>query len=99
MGFNAINDDVDVGIQSIQINVLKVLVASLVLQCEKLADRPVEWMADLEKVALAGADAAPFAAAGAIEPDMMKAAVLSSLEEILARLKSVSSSSRAVSVT
>lgn len=81
--------DIDAGILSIQINTLNVLVSSMALQCARLADQPVTWLHDLETLALAAADGAPFLKAGSVGPDMMRAAVLASLEEIITRLKSV----------
>lgn len=66
---------------SIHVNALRILVSNLIPQVAGLAPEPEKWLAEFRLLNLSSADYIMFPASGGIGSDMMKAAVLCSLEE------------------
>ncbi len=71
-------------INSIHLNALRILVYNLIPQVAGLAPDSECWLQDFKMLTLASVDHAGFTQAGGINPDMMKAAVIGSLEETFA---------------
>lgn len=71
----------------IHINTLRILISSLLPLAAKNARNPKLWMEELEQLAIMSADYAKFEAAGAVNPELMKAAVMGALEETLRAAK------------
>ncbi|MEL0209828.1 MAG: hypothetical protein VW891_04465 [Novosphingobium sp.] len=72
---------------AIHINTLRILTSSLLPLAAKNARDPKLWMEEFEQLAMMSADYATFEAAGAVNPELMKAAVMSALEEVLGAAK------------
>jgi hypothetical protein len=72
---------------AIHINTLRVLISSLLPLAARNARNPKLWLEELEQLATMSADYAQFEAAGAVSPELMKAAVTGSLEEVLGAAK------------
>lgn len=72
---------------AIHINTLRILISSLLPLAAKNARNPKLWMEELEQLAIMSADYAKFEAAGAVNPELMKAAVMGALEETLGAAK------------
>lgn len=71
----------------IHINTLRILISCLLPMAAKHAADPERWMEELEQLAMASADFAAFEGAGHVNPDLMKAAVIGALEEVLGATK------------
>lgn len=67
---------------SIHVNTLRVLVSCLLPLAAKNAEDPESWIDEMQMLTMAAADYSTFADSGVISSDLMKAAVISSLEEI-----------------
>lgn len=76
-----------VSINSIHINTLRLIIACLLPMAAKSHANPEAWLEEFQTLALNSADYASFAAAGSISPDLMKAAVIGSLEELFSGAK------------
>lgn len=70
-------------ITAIHINTLRLLISCLIPMAAKNARDPDAWIGEIKALALQSADYASFEAVGAISQDLMKAAVIGALEEIL----------------
>ncbi|KHS42006.1 MULTISPECIES: hypothetical protein [Novosphingobium] len=84
---NADEQQYSVATMAIHINTLRTLISCLLPMAAKNANDPSLWIAQFEALALRSADYAAFEASGAVDPELMKAAVISSLEEILGAAK------------
>ena len=69
------------GANSIHINALRILVSNLIPQVAGLAPEPEKWLADFRTLNLSSVDHVKFAESGGISSELIKAAVLCSLEE------------------
>lgn len=76
-----------VSINSIHINTLRLVIACLLPMAAKSHANPEAWLEEFQTLALHSADYASFGAAGSISPDLMKAAVIGSLEELFSGAK------------
>lgn len=71
----------------IHINTLRLLISCLMPLAARNAKDPKRWMEELEQLAMASADFATFEGAGHVNPELMKAAVIGALEEVLGAAK------------
>lgn len=71
----------------IHVNTLRLLISCLMPLAARNAKDPKRWMEELEQLAIASADFAAFEGAGQVNPELMKAAVIGALEEVLGAAK------------
>lgn len=76
--------DVNLGALAIHINTMRVMWATILPQLAQLAPDPRGWLSELQNTATLTVDYATFPQAFHIEPEMMKAAVAGSIEEMFA---------------
>jgi hypothetical protein len=67
---------------SLHINTLRILVSCLLPMAARNAHDSERWLEEIQSLALQSADFASFGPAGFVDSDLMKAAVISSLEEM-----------------
>lgn len=83
------NDTAAAGTQAIHIQSLRLLVTMMLPELARLNARPEQWLADMEAIVLRVADESAFAGAGAVSPELAKAAVIGSLEETFTGVRAI----------
>ncbi|MDP3551104.1 MAG: hypothetical protein Q8R81_12005 [Novosphingobium sp.] len=86
---DVLREQVEVSINTLHINTLRLMMAALLPKIAQLSNEPVIWLDELRDVVLAAADEVTFAPTASVDPDMMKAGVISALEETFAGARSL----------
>lgn len=79
-----LRERVDISINTMHINILRLMMVALLPKIAQLSDAPITWLDELRDVVLAAADAVTFVPTAGVDPHMMKAGVISALEETFA---------------
>ncbi|NLR72669.1 hypothetical protein HGI47_17475 [Novosphingobium sp. ERN07] len=76
--------DINLGALAIHINVMRVMWATVLPKIAQIAPNPRDWLSEVQDTAMLATDYTAFPQAFHIDPDMMKAAVAGSIEEMFA---------------
>lgn len=90
---DVLREQVVESINALHINTLRLIMAALLPKIAQLSSEPITWLDELRDVILAAADEVTFAPTTNVDPDMMKAGVISALEEICAGARSLAGAS------